>query len=105
MKQYVNITGYGLCEFKPKEKYQLDEASPLQYKGEYKLPKNTTYNGKEWVELDYYFSPDQITKYPAINNKEIHQLLIDLGLSLADFEFKWPEELRKKFNKITNATK
>jgi len=39
------------------------------------------------------------------NNKEIHQLLIDLGLSLADFEFKWPEELRKKFNKITNAAK
>lgn len=57
----VYVTGYGLRPFRIKEEYQLDNNSPKQYKGEYKLPKGITRdNGSQWMELDYWFTKEQI---------------------------------------------
>lgn len=54
----VNITGYGERPFRVTK---ILFTPHLQFKGEYKLPKNTTKtNGKKWMELDYYFTPEQI---------------------------------------------
>lgn len=36
-----------------------------------------------------------------ITNKEIHDLIMELGCKLSDFDFYWPDELKNKFNKIT----
>jgi hypothetical protein len=36
-----------------------------------------------------------------MNNKEIYDLIMELGSQLADLGFQWPNELRSKFEKST----
>lgn len=40
-------------------------------------------------------------KKSEITNKEIHNLILELGLKLADHNHQWSNELRKKFEDIT----
>jgi hypothetical protein len=37
-----------------------------------------------------------------IDNKKIYELLMELGSNLADKNFVWPNELRRKFERITS---
>lgn len=59
---FVYITGYGLRPFRADEITMFNgDFNQLQLKGKYKLPKGTTCtNGKKWVNIDYWFSVDQI---------------------------------------------
>ena len=55
MKVYVN--GYGLRPFRIEETTE----DPIQFKGSFKLPRNIERtDGEKWVELNYYFTEDQI---------------------------------------------
>jgi len=59
MKVYV--TAIGLRPFRVTEIKQFTSDSPIQYKGEYKLPKcSRLTNGKKWVDLNYWFEESQI---------------------------------------------
>ena len=40
-------------------------------------------------------------KKSEITNKEIHDLILELGLKLADHNHEWSNELRKKFEDVT----
>jgi len=56
---YVYITGYGLRPFIPTETNIFE--GMIQYRGKYKLPKNTKLTGgSKWVELDFWFTESQI---------------------------------------------
>lgn len=55
MKVYVN--GFGLRPFRIEEITK----NPTQFKGSYKLPRNVERtDGEKWIELDYWFTEDQI---------------------------------------------
>ena len=63
----VNVTNYGLRPFRITKvvKKQFGtinhDCTIIQYKGEYKLPKNLSLtNGEKWVKLDYWFELDEI---------------------------------------------
>lgn len=63
----VYITRHGLRPFRitkieKKEFGTIHKSvSTTQYKGEYKLPKNTkTTQGKKWVSLDHWFNLEDI---------------------------------------------
>ena len=59
---FVYINGYGLRPFRAFEMIMFNEdINNLQLKGQYKLPKNLKLtNGKKWVDLDHWFTVDQI---------------------------------------------
>lgn len=38
-------------------------------------------------------------------NKEIYSLIIELGVTLADLNYQWPNKLRRKFEKVTSNFK
>ncbi len=59
---FVYVTGYGLSPFRAVEMKMFNEdINNLQFKGQYKLPKNTTRtDGSKWIDLDYWFKVDQI---------------------------------------------
>lgn len=53
----VYITGYGKRPFR----IEKTNKNTKQFKGSYKLPKNTTLaDGEKWVKLNYWFTEDQI---------------------------------------------
>lgn len=57
MKTY--ITPYGLRPFRITKINQTDLG--VQFKGKYKLPKNTTRaDGKKWVKLNFWFNVEDI---------------------------------------------
>lgn len=59
----VHVNGYGLRPFQIEETFQLDSTHPKQYKGKYELPDRvTTADGKKWIELDYWFTKEEIYK-------------------------------------------
>jgi hypothetical protein len=64
---FVYVNGYGLRPFKAVEINIFNEdIKNLQFKGKYKLPKNVTLtNGKKWVDLDHWFTVDQIKESEA----------------------------------------
>lgn len=56
---FVYVNGYGLRPFRALAISRFNDQ--IQLKGQYKLPKGTcTTNGKKWVDLDYWFTVDQI---------------------------------------------
>lgn len=59
---YVYVNGYGLRPFRAVEKKMFNnDPSLLQLRGQYKLPPNIkTNSGKKWIDLDYWFSLDQV---------------------------------------------
>jgi len=59
---FVYVNGYGLRPFKAVEMQMFNnDINNLQFKGKYKLPKNTTTNNsKKWISLDFWFTVDQI---------------------------------------------
>lgn len=58
---YVYVTGLGLRKFRITEIKKFQNSFPVQYKGQYKLPKgHFLVNGKKWVDLDFWFIEDQI---------------------------------------------
>lgn len=38
-------------------------------------------------------------------NKEIYSLIMELGVTLADLNYQWPNKLRRKFEKVTSNLK
>lgn len=57
----VYITALGKRPFRITHKKQFTSDSPIQYKGQFKLPKGSRLtNGKKWVNLDYWFEESQI---------------------------------------------
>jgi hypothetical protein len=57
---YVYVTGYGVCKFRATT-LVMGDVDTIQLKGEYRLPDNVELcNGEKWVELNYYFTLDQI---------------------------------------------
>lgn len=38
-------------------------------------------------------------------NKEIYSLIMELGVTLADLNYQWPNKLRRNFEKITSNFK
>ncbi len=58
---FVYVTALGLRPFRITKMKQFTSDSPIQYKGQYKLPKGVKLgNGKKWVDLDYWFEGSQI---------------------------------------------
>lgn len=56
---FVYVNGYGLRPFRALSISRFNDQ--IQLKGQYKLPKNTVAsNGKKWMDLDYWFTIDQI---------------------------------------------
>jgi len=67
---YVFVTSYGLLKFRITKKKRVLANSPKQYKGQIKLPKGTTIQGKRWANLDYWFTKSEIfnSKKSAISS-------------------------------------
>lgn len=62
--KFVYVTGYGLVEFIPQEE-KVHEGFP-QLRGSIVLPKNCyTYKGGQAMELDYWFSENQVFDSPV----------------------------------------
>ncbi|MCT3690407.1 hypothetical protein HZP84_03180 [Elizabethkingia anophelis] len=43
-----------------------------------------------------------MNKKQKVTNKEIHDLIMELGSELADHDHQWSNELRKKFEDVTS---
>ena len=66
MKVYV--TGHGLVPFRATNVSKSADADLIQLRGQYKLPKGSRLtNGKKWVDLDYWFTLDQIEDIVGMN--------------------------------------
>lgn len=63
----------------------------IQFKGQYKLPKSTTSTkGKKWIDLDYWFTVDQIKETKDIKIIEFplkeHQIINQHGYCTIKFK-------------------
>ena len=66
---FVYVTALGLRPFRITRKKQFVSNTPIQYKGQYKLPKGERLgNGKKWVDLDYWFEEDQIFEFTSFSS-------------------------------------
>lgn len=55
----VHVTQYGSRPFRITKVNQTDLG--VQFKGKYKLPKNTTRaDGKKWVKLNFWFNVEDL---------------------------------------------
>lgn len=68
----VHVKPYGLRPFQITEIKKLDLIHcPRQYKGKYLLPDNiVTSTGEAWIELDYWFTDDEIVHTPNDQKEE-----------------------------------
>lgn len=71
--------------------------------------RQNTSSSKNLVLLTFknYFMTKKMKDQSDIDrkNKEIYSLIMELGVTLADLNYQWPNKLRKNFEKVTSNLK